>query len=510
MEMIFLNTIKTIDLWIKQNLNNPGFLHSQNITSFNNLSDDEIKVLFEAEDIDIDLKIAIAELGYERIKTLPFDLFIKALFYMENSYLFVSNYKSRIEILSFEELISLLYDAELDGPCLVEITKMDVFSKYLKYEKENKVGTKLQSFQLLSLLYLNKGDIEKLDLIGKKIINLLQSSINYSSDLEYLIEYYLNEIIENNEEISLESNINSVGIALMNYSFKNHQLLSNKLIEFYILYRLKDLKVQDLCKRVVISDEKSSIFGYYQASNDILKIYSSYLSERFEPILKENNFNDRDAINDFLNLNLLKSISHELGHVVIYREVDAFQKKLTTYDQLQSNIAFYYWYKNGSLRLFLGDEKYQKFHDRFIEENRCDIFSIFDSSIQIDKYFKNSFSTRMLQGLCLNNADEILRFYTDKNENNEIVIKTPMQKFDEFFSSVLPNQEKEIHLTIDNTPNAIINSLMLGGEIPQNILQEISKIAKGEIITTNLYSELLKIINNMQTLNNENDVGMKK
>ncbi len=86
----------------------------------------------------------------------------------------------------------------------------------------------------------------------------------------------------------------------MNYSIKNHQLLSNKLIEFYILYRLKDLKVQDLCKQVVISDEKSSIFGYYQASNDILKIYNSYLSRRFEPILKENNYNDRDAINDFL------------------------------------------------------------------------------------------------------------------------------------------------------------------------------------------------------------------
>lgn len=94
--------------------------------------------------------------------------------------------------------------------------------------------------------------------------------------------------------------------------------------------------------------------------------------------------------------------------MVIYREVDAFQKKLTTYDQFQNNFAFYYWYKNGSLRLVLGDEKYNKFHDRFIEENRCDIFSIFDSSIQIDKYFKNSFSTRMLQGLCLNNADEIL------------------------------------------------------------------------------------------------------
>lgn len=429
---------------------------------------------------------------------------------MENSYLFVSNYKSRIESLSFEELISLLYNAELDGTCLVEITKMDVFSKYLKYEIENKEGTKLQSFQLLSQLYINNGDFEKLDLIGKKIINLLQGSINYSNDLEYLIEYYLNEIIENNEDISLESNINSVGIALMNYSFKNHQLLSNKLITFYILYRLKDLKVQDLCKRVVISNEKSSIFGYYQASDDVLKIYSSYLSGRFEPILKENNYTDRNAIHDFLNLYLLKFISHELGHVVIHKEVDAFQKNFTSYDQLQSNIAVYYWYKNGSLRLLLGDEKYQKFHDRFIEENRCDIFSIFDSSIQIDKYFKNSFSTRMLQGLCSNNADEILRFYKDKNGNNEIVIKTPMQKFDEFFSSFCPKQEKEIHLTFDNMPTNIMNSLMLGGEIPQNVLQEISKIANGEIITTNLYSELLKIINNIQTLNEENDVSMKK
>lgn len=123
----------------------------------------------------------------------------------------------------------------------------------------------------------------------------------------------------------------------MNYSFKNHRLLSNKLIEFYILYRLKDLKVQDLCKRVVISDEKSSVFGYYQASNGVLKIHSNYLRERLEPILKNNSL---DAINDFINLYLLKSISHELGHVVIYREVDTFQKKLDASHQLQSNIAF--------------------------------------------------------------------------------------------------------------------------------------------------------------------------
>ncbi len=509
MEMVFLESIKTTDIWTKQNLNRSGFLQD-NIASFNNLSDDEIKALFDDVDVDVNLKIAIAELGYERIRILPFDLFIKVLYYMENSYLFVSNYKSRIESLSYEELISLLYDADLVESCLVEIAKMDVFSKYLKYEKENRLGTKLQNFQLLSLLHLNKGNIEKLDLIGEKILELLQSSVNYSNDLEYLIEYYLNEIIESNDEISIESNINSIGIALMNYYFKNHQLLSKKLIEFYILYRLKDLKVQDLCKRVVISDEESSIFGYYQASDGILKIYNSYLSAQFEAILKENNYNDKDAVNDLLNFALLKFISHELGHVVIYREVESFQNKHITYDQIQSNFAFYYWYKNASLRLFLGEENYHKFHDNFIGEVRCDIFSIIDSGIQIDKNFKSSFSVRRLHGFCLNNASDILRFYTDKNENDEIVIKSPVQKFDEFFNSFLSNQEIGLQLTSDNTPCGILNSLMLGGDIPQSVLQEISKIAEGEVIATSFYSELLKIINGVQTLNDESDIGIKK
>lgn len=71
----------------------------------------------------------------------------------------------------------------------------------------------------------------------------------------------------------------------------------------------------------------------------------------------------------------------------------------------------------------------------------------------------------MLQGVCLNNADEILRFYTDRNENNELVIKTPIQKFDEFSSAFLPNKENEICSAIDNnTPNGIMDSLMLGGK----------------------------------------------
>ena len=65
-------------------------------------------------------------------------IFIKSLYYIKNSHLFLVNYKDKINVLSKEELISLIYNSYLDNDCLIELTKIEIFKKYLKEEQESK------------------------------------------------------------------------------------------------------------------------------------------------------------------------------------------------------------------------------------------------------------------------------------------------------------------------------------------------------------------------------------
>ena len=162
----------------------------------------------------------------------------------------------------------------------------------------------------------------------------------------------------------------------------------------------------------------------------------------------------------------------------------------------------YYWYKDHLLHLLLGDKKYYQLHENFIEENRADLFSIFDSSIQINKYFKDSFSKKQLQNLCKKDAGDIIKLYTKHNESSESTIITPMQKFDEFFSIYFPIEEKYL-IRQDENSNNIMNNLLLGDEIPKYVLTEFTKIASGETITDDLYKETLKIIDDAQYCNLE-------
>lgn len=483
---------------IKQNFNHDNHMRKI-INDFNELNDNEIKTLFADDEIDSNWKRAIAEFCDKRIIQLPFDLFASVLFYLENPYLFTSNYKNRINTLSSEELVSLIYDANLDADCLVEITKMEVFKTYLNEEKEHNFGTKLQSFAILKELYLNNYDIEQLASIGTKITSLLEFSEDYTEDIRILIDAYIERIIEKDKEINISNNINAIGIKMMNYYYKNHKKLSDKLMEFYIRFRLKDLNLQNCCKRIIISKDNKNIFGRHHELTNTLEIFSNYLIKRLREIFNKQNFTDENVINDFVNLWELEMLSHELGHIVRYKEWKEFETKK---EFLKDNSSLYYWYKDHLLHLLVGDEQYDQFHENFIEENRADLFAIFDSSMQINQYFKDSFSKTQLQNFCKQNAEDVIKFYTIHNENSESTIRTPMQKFDEFFNLYLPVEEKYL-IRQDKNSNNIMNNLLLGDEIPKYVLTEFAKIASGETPTDNLYKETLRIIDEAQYFNLE-------
>lgn len=468
------------------------------------LTDKELEDIFDNETINRNIKTTIVEIGYERIKRLPFAIFIKSLYYIKNSHLFLVNYKDKINVLSKEELISLIYNSYLDNDCLIELTKIEIFKKYLKEEQESKKDTSLQSFMLTAELYIKKEQIEDITYLGNKIEKFLEGNPIYNEGIDLLINYYLSIVIEKYKEIDLENDINRVGIAIMNSCIKNHKRLSHNMLKFYILFHLKELDLDEYCKEIIVTentDDKSFAFGDYQQNIGRLRIFTDYLDKNIK-------FNDEvpeDLRIDYLNLMELQMLSHEFGHIEKHREVEIFQQGFNDYGLLLKNTSIYGWYKNAILKIFLGSEMYNKFHGNFLEEVRADIYSIFDSSIQINKYFKNVFPEELLQSINRVNAKDIIKFYTEEKKT-EIKRITPIEKFDTFFKQYLQTQEKDIpqkDLEEELSFDEIINRLLIGTKIPEYVVDVFYKIANGEIITTDIYAELKKQIIEIQCSYNE-------
>lgn len=480
---------------LKQNLNNIDYL-KQNIDKFNDLDTSNIELLFNDAEISFEFKQIITEFCYKRINNLPFNTFLKTIFYIEDPQIFINCYGNRIDNLSYTEISELIYSSHLDVDCLEQITKLESFNRYLKWEKEKRMGTKLQSFMLGLKIELNSDNKEELSVIGDEIRNLIEQYPMYSEDVEYLLNNYLCYISQDYYNIGLGDLIDINIISIMKYYLKNHQILNNDTLKCYILFHLKELNLQNYCKNIIVDDSDSNIFGYYQESTKELRIYSKYLSKRYSPILKEYNIVDEKSINDFLNLNMLIYISHELGHVVRGRKTEKFQKDKKNYLDIKDDCELYYWFKNGILHFFAGNDGYHQLHDEFIEEMRADIFSILDSNKVINRYFKDAFPQNLLENNCQWNAHKIISFYIEKDENS-VSISTPMKKFDKMFATICPKEEnKSLSNVLEEnaSPSEIINNLLLGDNVPYYLLKHLFKINNGQIITANIYDELLNII----------------
>lgn len=472
---------------LKNNLNNPIYF-KKNIEDFNKLNDQEIEQLFCDEEISGYIKKSLAKICYNKINTLPFDLFINVIGYLEDPNIFIEKYKKRIESLTKVELEILIYDSALSSECLVEIARMDNFKKNLKLEKEERKSTKYQSFDFITQIFLNKDNHKELIKIGLKILDLVKDQLNYSDDIAFLINFYFSKILK----ITLNEDICVIGIQLMNYFIKNHIPFSNEIIEFYILFHIRDLNLNDYLKKLIVSNENTNYFGSYQESTGTLKISNNYIKKSMDFMIhKQNNF-EKETMNDSFNWLTLYMISHELSHILRLKEFKEWKESLAK-ENLKDNKSLYYWYKDSNLHLFLGHEKYHQMHDLFIEEVRADIFAILDSSIQIEKYFKASFPEPLLKKICASNAQQIINFYFSKNDKK---FTTPIQKFDIFYNSYFPKEQKSFESELSN--ESVINNLLLGDQIPESILKELFIIANEEKIVTNIYEEILLLIKKME------------
>jgi len=503
---------------LKQN-NNVEFLKT-NLNAFNALSDNDINLLLEDENISHDFKTIIVELCYNRINQLSFNIFINAIAYISNPDIFITNHGNKISKMNYEEIVSLIYDAYCEPECLLAMIKTEIFDFHLKNEKNNKTETKLQSFLISSKIYLVNENINELEKIGKEIETLIFECGNdkYSQDIEDVIDSYLSKTINNIDKVDVDNPIIKSCVSMINYNNKCHRLMNQKMIKFYILYRIKDLNLSPHCREIIITEvDNPEIFGDFQNSTGTLRIFHNYLETRFRPLIEQNDFTDEDALMDLLNITFFQMISHELSHVIDEKRINEYRENNNQepfIEKVKKVDFLNYWYRNGILKLFSGDN-YRQNHGKLIEENRADLFSFIDSSIQLNQNFSAGFTEILLQNFSRNNATRIINFYTEQTKTGTNIV-TPMQKFDIFFQQLLPNEKdflfSNITTDVENNEQAIINNLLMGNVIPNNVLEGILKIANGQRITTDLYSDLQSIINEACNLNvdSELDVGITK
>lgn len=481
-----------------------------NLQLFDNLSDDEIKNIYDDFDVNDDIKNIISEKCSERINSLPVDIFLDVIAYSKNSSLFINNYLNRINSFSYNEMVKLIYDCYLEQDCLVKILQTDIFQYYLKNENTNDPKLKCCWYKYKIRFFCN--NIERIEQVGIEICKLV-NDVNVSHELlNDLIDNYLSIINSDEFKHQHTQQIDQEVIYLINCKIKSHKLLSPEMIKSYILFRVKELNLDKIVENVVITDDNNiSSIGYFHGETKTIAIKYKYLENIFKEACKSYDY-DENTCCDLNNYKILEFLSHEINHA--RQSNKYFSKKEEKRQKLElSNACFNdndcdalildYYLKNGLLMSIMDYDNYRQSHDKFIEENISDLFGILDASNQVEKYFKNSFPKELLQIFQIISANRILRsYYSDEFGN----YKSPLDKFDTFYNQtvneIVNNSKIELGIA-DNSKYDLSNlsgleMLMIGGDLPDYMLYELKRIADEEVKVTNLYSHLKQAdMNNM-------------
>ena len=249
----------------------------------NDLSEEEIVALFENTNISNEIKENILIHAYERMNHLSANSFIKISIWAEDVKLYKKNYFSKIEKMTYQEFVDLIYNGIYEPEILIEIMKTDVYSRYLQQEREEPKTYDIQCFDIQGKLD-SFDSMEELDSIGLETLNIIKE--NKKTENMELMEYvYLNTLIENIDLLPLDSKSIKIGLNLMAIQMKRHQILTMKMIEFYLYYRIKELNLKSVCKNVIVTLGSSNHFGHYTVDGEIVKggtlrIYYEYLINR--------------------------------------------------------------------------------------------------------------------------------------------------------------------------------------------------------------------------------------
>lgn len=467
----------------------------EHINEFNNLDNFTIQKLFQDVNFSPEFKSIICKICVSKINKLPIDIWVQVVSFCANDR-FLIDYKSKIDQLNYRDFVMLIYNyTNIED--LIVLSDTDVFQKHFRQEKQNKLGLELQIFVLSKNLFL-ASNLSNIETIGKEINILLEGTESLSDNMIELINSYLREVTKQIEQIDFHNNIFKLGISMLNTHIKRHKVLTTQMIRFYTLYHIKELNLDSHCKEIrFLNDDQS--FGYYQKSEECLTLHLNHVEKKLKTIFKNGQSLNPEAFNDSVNIITLKFISHEIGHIRSHKFWDMTQNsmQLETFKKtIPVNPFLDSFYRNGILHIHMQECGYLQEHNQFIEENRADLFSLLDTSKQLATHFSSAFPKEVIENFSMQCASAIIDLYTTKTERGYCV-SSPMEKFNHFFQKNYSNFDDYKILNFERPSNQsieeIFQNLFLGNFIPIEVLKELQKIATGQCITTDFYTELQKI-----------------
>lgn len=165
-----------------------------------------------------------------------------------------------------------------------------------------------------------------------------------------------------------------------------------------------------------------------------IEIYYNRIMDLFKNLQSDFQTDTKEDLNDYLNIDILTRISHELGHAIADKKADFIG------DNLFLKKKSFYWYNlaNEALRASIEKEDYFNNHQKFIAENRCDLFSYIDLFMQLETFFKGVFPDKIVEYISKIYVRRIINLYTIRTEKGRKIV-SPVEKFINFYNEMLPN-----------------------------------------------------------------------
>lgn len=479
------NKINFIDEFI--NSENKKEFITMNIHSFNKLSGEELKQLLLNENIDYDIKHYILRTYSKQVKKISNNDF-HLIIHLLHSKIDMYEYNDKLNTLNYNEYCNCLENIK-SGESLIAAVDTTRFLQLLKEEKLGK--NDLKNYLTLKDMYVASeynNDLEEFKNQSNNLSCYLNTISSEKINIDLIGEIFFKYFNEKFKKFELNDSVYKCAFALMDYKIKNKLELDSNMLEFYVRYRIKDLKLDDIVKNVIMVEKYDrDCFGFFDSKSQEIKINSSYIKEKYIKALEIMNMKFEECINIINHENLL-AICHEIGHVYEFKNLS--NKNVS--NEGCKLFADDYSIRSKILHFSIGHDAYSNNHDRFIGENRADLFSIIDDSIQINKHFNDSFGDEFLISTMRSNARKIIEMYTI-DQGDRKLIKSPIQKFEKFFKENFKDIHKQEKMEISEDIS-IIEKLLSGYPIPIEILMKINSVATGEIETTNLYETILEFI----------------
>lgn len=380
----------------------------------------------------------------------------------------IQNYqfsKINLDLVTYEEMVLLLQKYYSNEEICSKIIFSDNFNKLLEEEK-NTTRCSLQLDEILNKIISTNEEINESDVY--KIYEILNKPIEGLDVLSLRI--FIDEIIE----LCLKNN-DIEGISSLIYDLISRyfslDLLSKKMIKFYVIDAIKEDNLGDYVKKVNFKKLSGSIAVYCFASKTLDFDYNA-----FDDYFKRHNI----TLTTTKNRILLQIIEHELDHSFMHKIRSSYNVLALDYKE-QMKIKEFKYYINSlryEIKIKTGfDKSLFPFIENMYSEHRANTFGLLKSMKRIKRKYRRFLPSDVNKKLFSETFLNIANLYSYK-------VKVPYDIQDEVYYKLYRKQFKD-----DSSKEFISESFektkelfeeLFDEEFSEEVLSELHRIMVGE------------------------------